>query len=91
MPRKSRPGPQSRYDMQCARHAAHQAKYRRSLEDQKAPDREDFGRAALTIFLDILAKRPDTRGVDRLRARLIGELTSVGFAERRRFSNTSRE
>jgi len=45
----------------------------------------------LTIFLDILAKRPDTRGVDRLRARLIGELTSVGFAERRRFSNTSRE
>jgi len=69
------------------RHAANQAKHREKLVEKKAPDREDFGRAALATILilyDGACKRLEDKGAGlelatTLRRGVIEHLEHVGF------------
>lgn len=61
------------------RHAANQAKHRENLAEKKAPNREDFGRAALTVALVLYHADPGSDVPDAIRRAIVRELEHVGF------------
>lgn len=61
------------------RHAANQAKHRKRLAEKKAPDREDFGRAALTVTLMVYQADPGSELAVMIRGAVVRELEHVDF------------
>lgn len=72
------------------RHADAQIAYRVHLKEKKAPDREDFGRAALVLILLNFDHKPQSNLAKWLYEALTSELTQDGFDEyevKKRFSD----
>ena len=61
------------------RHAANQTNYRKREEKKGAPDREDFGRAALTVALVLYNADPGSDIPDSIRRAIVRQLEYVGF------------
>jgi hypothetical protein len=61
------------------KHAADQASYRKNLKVKRAPDREDFGRAALACCLGLYARDPSDKRAQQLRNGILTVLTDLGF------------
>lgn len=60
-------------------HASAQATYRKQLRSKGAPDREDFGRAALGVCLLMCRHEESADAADAIRKAIVGELVRVGF------------
>lgn len=60
-------------------HAAHQGNYRKNLKVKRAPDREDFGRAALACCLGLYERDPSDKRSQQLRNGILTVLADVGF------------
>jgi hypothetical protein len=63
----------------CDRHAATQQRHRKKLADLSAPDREDFGRAALACALGLYSRDPKDRRAEALRRGIFEVLTTMRF------------
>jgi hypothetical protein len=76
-----------RHRARLDKHAADQAKHREDLAEKKAPDREDFGRGALTTILvlyDLACRSSDDENAGlelamMLRRGVVENLEQVGF------------